>query len=266
MLRHSLLLNENTSNNSNDVILNRLSILEDSINALNINREATKPAGTATNTLSNSIDNSNNQRSSEELWSSVLLKNIPAAGVCPVAESEDVFTSTQNRSSRGTTSNENNGSALAADIDIVAYGVAKNVKATQLATFLESKGLKVVDCVLLTTYEQARSLSYKITIKAKDFEKSQDPATWPYRISFRPFINRRVKITRQNESKSATTGQNFSSRQENSDRKWRYQSSGRNDNGITDEGNQVGSNKSSRSVHFDDSVVWLRPNQTERIL
>ena len=137
MLRHSLLLNENTSNNSNDVILNRLSILEDSINALNINREATKPAGTATNTLSNSIDNSNNQRSSEELWSSVLLKNIPAAGVCPVAESEDVFTSTQTRSSHGTTSNENNGSTLAADIDIVAYGVAKNVKAAQLATFLE---------------------------------------------------------------------------------------------------------------------------------
>ena len=196
MLRHSLLLNENTSNNSNDVILNRLSILEDSINALNINREATKPAGTATDTLSNSIDNSNDQRSSEELWSSVLLKNIPAAGVCPVAESEDVFTSTQNRSSHGTTSNENNGSALAAEIDIVAYGVAKNVRATQLATFLESKGLKVVDCVLLTTYEQARSLTYKITIKAKDFEKSQDPATWPYRISFRPFINRRVKITR----------------------------------------------------------------------
>ena len=100
----------------------------------------------------------------------------------------------------------------------------------------------------------------------------------PHPISFRPFINRRVKITRQNESKSATTGQNFrqynsnvqkrrySSRQENSDRKWRYQSSGRNDNGITDEGNQVGSNKSSRSVHFDDHVVWLRPNQTERIL
>ena len=110
MLRHSLLLNKNTSNNSNDVILNRLSILEDSINALNINREATKPAGTATNTLSNSIDNSSNQRSSEELWSSVLLKNIPAAGVCPVAESEDVFISTQNRSSHGTTSNENNGS------------------------------------------------------------------------------------------------------------------------------------------------------------
>ena len=98
---------------------------------------------------------------------------------------------------------------MAADIDIVAYGVAKNVKSTQLATFLESKGLKVVDCVLLTTYEQVRSLSYKITIKAKDFEKSQDPATWPYRISFRPFINRSVKITRQNESKSATTGQNF---------------------------------------------------------
>ena len=46
--------------------------------------------------LSNSIDNSSNQRTSEELWSSVLLKNIPAAGVCPFAESEDVFTSTQN--------------------------------------------------------------------------------------------------------------------------------------------------------------------------
>ena len=142
MLRHSLHLNENTSNNSNDVILNRLSILEDSINALNINREATKPAGTATNTLSNNIDNSSNQRSSEELWSSVLLKNIPAAGVCPVAESEDVFTSTQNRSSHGTTSNENNGSALAADIYIVAYGVAKKRKGDSACHVFGVKGTK----------------------------------------------------------------------------------------------------------------------------
>ena len=72
---------------------------------------------------------------------------------------------------------------LAADIHLVAKGVGKHVTAIHLAEFLESRGMKVVDCELLTTYENARSLSYKVTIKASDYVKSRDPATSPYRIT-----------------------------------------------------------------------------------
>ena len=86
-----------------------------------------------------------------------------------------------------------NETELAADITLVAYGVAKHVTETQLARFLESKGMDIVDCSRLTTYENARSLSYKVTIKAKDYEKSKDPTTWPFRVSVRPFKEKRIK-------------------------------------------------------------------------
>ena len=53
---------------------------------------------------------------------------------------------------------------LSSDIDLVAYGVAKNITAIQLSNFMQNKGLDVIDCVLLTKYNGARSLTFKITI------------------------------------------------------------------------------------------------------
>ena len=64
-------------------------------------------------------------------------------------------------------------STLSADVDLVAYGIAK---------FLEEKGLDVCDCKLLTTFERARTLSFEITIKPHHFEKAKDPSIWPYRV------------------------------------------------------------------------------------
>ena len=43
----------------------------------------------------------------------------------------------------------------------------------------------MIDCVLLTKYDGARSLAFKITIKATDFEKAKDPDIWPYRVGLR---------------------------------------------------------------------------------
>ena len=43
----------------------------------------------------------------------------------------------------------------------------------------------MVDCVLLTKYDAARSLVFKITMKATDFEKATDPDIWPYRVGLR---------------------------------------------------------------------------------
>ena len=80
-----------------------------------------------------------------------------------------------------------NGKAPAADIDLVVSGVAKDVTAIQVSQFIEAKGIKVLDCVLLTKYEQARTLSYKITIKARDYGKSQNLSMWPYRVRVRVF-------------------------------------------------------------------------------
>ena len=74
---------------------------------------------------------------------------------------------------------------LSSDIDLVTYGVTKNITAIQLSNFMQNKGLNAIDCVLLTKYNGARSLTFNITIKATDFEKAKDPDIWPYRIGLR---------------------------------------------------------------------------------
>ena len=48
---------------------------------------------------------------------------------------------------------------------------------------------------MLTKFEEARSLSFKVTIKAEDFEKANNPAIWPYRVVVRKFVNFRRKET-----------------------------------------------------------------------
>ena len=86
---------------------------------------------------------------------------------------------------RGTAKQEDK--SLAADIHLVAYGVSKNVPGVQLSQFLATKGLKVLNCELLTKYEGARSLAYKITIKSCDLDIAQDPNTWPDKVGIRLF-------------------------------------------------------------------------------
>ena len=78
-------------------------------------------------------------------------------------------------------------STLSADVDLVAYGIAKRVTSIQLSKFLEEKGLDVCDCKLLTTFERARTLSFKIIIEPHHFEKAKDPSIWPYRVGVRLF-------------------------------------------------------------------------------
>ena len=83
---------------------------------------------------------------------------------------------------RGTAISENDNESLSADVQLVAYGIAKNVTGIQLSHWLEEKGLHVVSCDLLTKYEGARSLSYKIAIKSGDYEIATNPEIWPLRV------------------------------------------------------------------------------------
>ena len=87
---------------------------------------------------------------------------------------------------------------MAADVDIVVQGVNKGVSGEQVSSYITNKGVEVIDCSLLTTYEDAQTLSYKITIKAGDYNKSRDPAFWPNRVrvcDYRKPIENRDKIT-----------------------------------------------------------------------
>ena len=87
---------------------------------------------------------------------------------------------------------------------LVAYGVAKDATAAGLKTFLENRGINVVDCVNLTTFEFARTHSYKVTIKASEYEKATKPEIWPYRVGVRLFKQFRNK---ENDKQSSWENQ-----------------------------------------------------------
>ena len=107
----------------------------------------------------------------------------------------------------GTGGQGSQGPTFSADIDIVAYNVAKHITSVDLSNCLSGNGLSIKDCELLTTSEEARSLSCKITISAGDFEKAtKDVSIWPYRVGVRLFKHfSNAKTTNQNAHKDKKT-------------------------------------------------------------
>lgn len=70
--------------------------------------------------------------------------------------------------------------------DIVAYNVGKNVTVNDMGYWLSQRGVQIIDCQLLTTSNEARTLAYKITVDAKDHERvTQDASLWPYGVGIR---------------------------------------------------------------------------------
>ena len=106
---------------------------------------------------------------------------------------------------RGTSTRENDQHNIAADIHLVAFGVSKNVSGVQLSNFLAGKGLHVVSCDLLTKFEGARSLAYKVVVKASDLEKAQNPDTWPNKVGIRLFKFFKSKGTMSREGRLMAT-------------------------------------------------------------
>ena len=84
---------------------------------------------------------------------------------------------------------------LAADINLVVRGIAKNVSEQQLMEYLHQRGLRGIKCELLTKFPNARSLTFKVTIKASDNATSRNPKTWPYGVSVTLFKERRWNKT-----------------------------------------------------------------------
>ena len=76
---------------------------------------------------------------------------------------------------------------LSADMHLVAYGLSKDTTGIQLSQWLNRNGLEVRSCDLLTKFEGARSLSYKIVVKASDHDKTINPEIWPARVGMRKF-------------------------------------------------------------------------------
>ena len=66
-----------------------------------------------------------------------------------------------------------------------------------MKSFLETRGISVVQCVNLTTFEHARTHSYKVTIKASEYKKATKPEVWPFRVGVRLFKQFKKKTDEQ---------------------------------------------------------------------
>ena len=87
--------------------------------------------------------------------------------------------------------------------NIVVKGLGLHITAETLSRYLLSKGVSTLDCQLLTTYENAQSLTYKITLRACDQDTVKDPAIWPDMVTVQPFKQKRRQST---ATQSSTTG------------------------------------------------------------
>ena len=79
---------------------------------------------------------------------------------------------------------------LSADVNLVATGVAKDCTKDNLKEYLVAKGIKVVEVEQLTKQEvlsQVRTLTFRVAIKASDYEAALKPEIWPFRVGVRHY-------------------------------------------------------------------------------
>ena len=79
---------------------------------------------------------------------------------------------------------------LAADVSLVASGVGKGCTPDNLKDFLVAKGIDPVEVVMLTrsdVIESVRTLTFRVDVKAAQYEAALKPEVWPYRVAVRHY-------------------------------------------------------------------------------
>ena len=93
---------------------------------------------------------------------------------------------------------------FAADVDLVAFNVAKNVEPEQLKAFLKEKGLEVeVECMTrpeLLLAKKVRSKTMRVSVKASDHERALNPELWPFRVGVRHYKAKPRRLTSDGNS------------------------------------------------------------------
>ena len=87
---------------------------------------------------------------------------------------------------------------LAADVPMVVKGIALHASENQLKDFLLDQGIETSNWKALTTYDNARSLTFKFSVRATDHEKSKDLKIWPAGVSVEAYKERRQPAARNN--------------------------------------------------------------------
>ena len=89
-----------------------------------------------------------------------------------------------------TSGDQNVETMLAADVDLVASGVGKDCTDEDMSQFLKGRGIEAVAVETLTKKEvldQVRTKTFKITVKAAQYEAALKPEVWPYRVAVRHY-------------------------------------------------------------------------------
>ena len=79
---------------------------------------------------------------------------------------------------------------LAADVSLVASGVGKGCTEDNLKDFLAGKGINPVEVEMLTKKEvinNVRTLTFRVAVKAAEYEGALNPEVWPYRVAVRHY-------------------------------------------------------------------------------
>ena len=73
------------------------------------------------------------------------------------------------------------------------FNVNKEVTEEGIVSHMkDSKGLEIIECVKVS-HTEARTHSFRIKIKAEDYDLSMNGETWPYRVRVRPYRHFRQK-------------------------------------------------------------------------
>jgi hypothetical protein len=76
---------------------------------------------------------------------------------------------------------------FAAPVDLFVYNVNKDVTEEAITNHMKSsKELDIIECKSVSHVE-ARTKSFRIKVKAEDYEKAMNGETWPYRVRVRPY-------------------------------------------------------------------------------
>ena len=89
-----------------------------------------------------------------------------------------------------TTLGGGDGTKLSGDVSLVATGVAKDCTEDDLKEFLAGKGIQAVEVEKLTKPEVmslVRTITFRVAVKAADYEAALKPEVWPYRVGVRHY-------------------------------------------------------------------------------
>ena len=80
-----------------------------------------------------------------------------------------------------------NDKSFAAPVDLFLFNVNKEVTEEAMKSHMKNdKQLELIECLKIS-HDEARTKSFRVKVKAEDYEKAMSVETWSYRVRVRPY-------------------------------------------------------------------------------